>query len=182
MLYFTNMNEKIISKYLSYILRHHPQSIKLKLDAQGWADISTLLKNSSSDLKLNRKQLEYIVNTNDKKRFQISEDGLKIRAVQGHSTSQVDISFKAKVPPAMLYHGTADRFISSILEQGLLPQSRQYVHLSEHYDTAYTVGKRYGKPHIFKVDAQRMYQEGFEFLQAKNGVWLIKHVPQIFLN
>lgn len=176
------MNERIISKYLSYILRHHPQSIHLKLDAQGWADISMLLKNSSSDIKLNRKKLEYIVRTNDKKRFQISEDGLKIRAVQGHSTPQVDISFKTKIPPDVLYHGTAERFVSSILNQGLLKQNRQYVHLSEHYDTACTVGKRYGKPHIFKVDAKLMHQEGFEFLQAENGVWLIKHVPPIFLS
>ena len=137
--------------------------------------------NSSSDIKLNRKKLEYIVSTNDKKRFQISEDGLKIRAVQGHSTPQVDISFKTKIPPDALYHGTAERFVSSILMQGLLPQSRQYVHLSEHYDTAYTVGKRYGKPHIFKVDAKLMHQEGFKFLQAENDVWLIKYVPPIFL-
>ena len=33
--------------------------------------------------------------------------------------------------PEILYHGTARRFMKSIMDNGLSPQSRQYVHLSQ---------------------------------------------------
>lgn len=77
---------------------------------------------------LNYEVIKKVVLSNNKKRFQISEDGRNIRAVQGHSNKSVNITFQAEKPPKVLYHGTAKRFFNSIKEQGLITKERQYVH------------------------------------------------------
>ncbi|PLR32594.1 hypothetical protein CYR55_18620 [Chimaeribacter californicus] len=102
-------------------------------------------------------------------------------AAQGHSTQQVNIIYKESMPPDILYHGTATRFLSSIREQGLTPQKRQHVHLSSDKETAFQVGLRYGKPAVLKIKAQNMYEQGFKFFQADNGVWLTDVVPYQFI-
>ena len=143
------MSEKIIkaSKFLSYILRHKPETIDITLDQQGWVNIEYLIKQANlHGEQLTRDIIEVVVKTSDKKRFTISEDGLKIRAAQGHSTDQVHISHNAQKPPEFLYHGTATRFMDSIKQQGLIAGSRHYVHLSADVNTAIKVGTRHGSP------------------------------------
>lgn len=170
------------SKFLSYVLRHEPQAIGLVLDTEGWAEINQLIHCAHKSGKtIDRDLLQQVVDTSDKKRFSISEDGLRIRAAQGHSTSSVAISYPEKVPPEFLYHGTASRFVASIQTEGLKPQERQHVHLSEDEQTAIAVGQRYGKPVVLKIEALRMHQQGFTFFQAENGVWLTNEVPSSFL-
>ncbi len=170
------------SKFLSFVLRHKPEAIGLTLDAEGWANIDLLMACVvKSGHTLTRLTLQKIVETSDKKRFTISEDGLHIRAAQGHSTQDVTIMYVEKTPPEFLYHGTATRFLMSIREQGLLPGSRHYVHLSENKETATMVGRRYGKPITLKIKSLLMHRQGFKFYQADNGVWLTKSVPTVFL-
>lgn len=167
-----------VSKFLSYVLRHEPQAIGLELDSEGWANIKLLIICAGRhERKLDMPLIQAVVDNNDKKRFVISDDGQRIRAVQGHSSSQVNISYQEKTPPEYLYHGTATRFIDSINSKGLVAGSRQYVHLSADQSTAITVGQRHGKPVILTVNALQMYQQGFKFYQAENGVWLTVHVP-----
>ncbi|MCF3126039.1 RNA 2'-phosphotransferase [Acinetobacter soli] len=177
------MNEKAISQYLSFILRHKPEEIDLTLDHEGWANIEELISKSQpiKNITLDEEIIKNIVSTSDKKRFQISDDGKLIRAVQGHSTTSVDITLNKLIPPTYLYHGTAQRFIDSIKEQGLISMDRQYVHLTENKDTALSVGTRYGKPEILIINALKMHNSGFNFFQAENGVWLVKHVPVDFI-
>lgn len=171
-----------ISKFLSYILRHQPEAIDLSLDKEGWAVISDLILCSIKEgYVLDNNRLHDIVDNSDKKRFTISDDGLRIRAAQGHSTEQVNIAYNEVIPPDILYHGTATRFISAIREQGLIPLSRQYVHLSPDEDTAIQVGQRHGKPVVLKIKALNMYEQGFKFFQADNGVWLTNVVPYQFI-
>ncbi|QBH01560.1 RNA 2'-phosphotransferase [Xanthomonas oryzae] len=170
-----------ISKFLSYVLRHEPQAIGLALDREGWADINALMAGA----KIAGKELDFeliraLVAFNDKKRFAISKDGLRIRAVQGHSTDTVTIQHEAQVPPDLLYHGTATRFLDSILAEGLRPCERHHVHLSHEMATARTVGQRYGKPVILEIEALRMYRQCFNFFKADNGVWLTAQVPNEF--
>ena len=180
------MNQKqrdTLSKFLSYILRHAPESIGLTLDRDGWADTQALIHGARAqghDVDL--PALREVVETNDKKRFTLSDDGLRIRAAQGHSTNQVEIRHSAKTPPALLYHGTASRFMASIEAQGLIPGSRHHVHLSEDPQTALAVGRRYGQPVLLGIDAQGMREAGFEFYQADNGVWLVERVPSLYLS
>lgn len=171
------------SKFLSYVLRHEPQSIGLTLDREGWADIAALIAGAQqSGRELDEALIRAVVESNDKKRFAISDDGLRIRAVQGHSTESVAITYAEGVPPEFLYHGTATRFIESIMREGLKPGERQYVHLSEDVQTATAVGQRYGKPVVLKIEALRMHQQGFKFFQAENGVWLAESVPPHFVS
>lgn len=170
------------SKFLSYVLRHEPHTIGLQLDIEGWGSISALIEGAarhgrSIDLKL----IEQVVATNGKKRFELSADAMRIRAVQGHSTASVNRSFEPKQPPDVLFHGTASRFLDSILRDGLKPGSRHYVHLCADEQTARAVGQRYGSPVVLVVDTHRMHQGGFVFHQAENGVWLTAAVDPQFL-
>ncbi|HBZ47130.1 MAG TPA: RNA 2'-phosphotransferase [Stenotrophomonas sp.] len=170
------------SKFLSYVLRHQPEAIGLTLDAEGWADVDALIAGATSaGRELDRALVQQIVSTNEKKRFTLSADNSRIRAVQGHSTDTVAIQHIAKVPPALLYHGTATRNLDSILAEGLRPGQRHHVHLSEDTTTATTVGQRYGSPIVLTVDALRMHQQGYTFFQADNGVWLTDRVPREFV-
>lgn len=171
-----------ISKLLSYVLRHKPEEFNLTLDKQGWVSIEELLSCLKEQQHLiSKQQLHQVVVSNDKKRFTISEDGLRIRAAQGHSTKQVTIEYTPQQPPVLLYHGTATRFIESIRQQGLLAGSRQYVHLSADTITAHKVAIRHGKPILLKITSGEMYQQGYHFYQADNGVWLTEHVPIEFI-
>ncbi|WP_253391135.1 RNA 2'-phosphotransferase [Pseudomonas citronellolis] len=170
------------SKFLSYILRHEPQAIDLQLDCEGWADIDALIAGAAKyGRELDTALIQAVVNGSDKKRFSISNDGQCIRAVQGHSTTKVSLQHTEKEPPEFLYHGTATRFLESILQQGLIAGSRHHVHLSQDIPTAIGVGQRYGNPATLKIEALRMHQQGFKFYQAENGVWLTDHVPTKFI-
>ena len=169
------------SKFLSLILRHNPGKIGLELDANGWADIEeliTLAKGKRTYLTM--ELIEEIVEQNDKKRFSLSEDGKRIRANQGHSV-QVDVELKSVTPPEFLYHGTATRFLDSILESGLNSRNRLHVHLSKDLQTATKVGQRHGKVVILQVASGEMAVDGTEFYLSENGVWLCDQVDKKYL-
>lgn len=177
-----NKHHTDVSKFLSYVLRHQPEAIGIALDAEGWTDIANLIAAAAKAGKqFDRGLIEAVVAGNDKKRFAISGDGLRIRAVQGHSTESVDISFEERTPPEWLYHGTATRFLESIRKEGLKPGSRQYVHLSQDTHIAVAVGQRYGTPVVLRIQALLMREQGFTFYQAENGVWLVSTVPPAFI-
>ncbi len=179
------MNEKeikTISKFLSLVLRHSPQTIGLQLDAQGWADVSELLaKTAGRHPVLSRDILELVVSTNDKKRFAFNEDGSRIRASQGHSVT-VDLGLEQREPPEYLYHGTVPTFLPAIQNSGLQKMSRQHVHLSADKETATIVARRRGVPVILAVRAGQMYRDGHAFYQSANGVWLTGEVPLAYIN
>lgn len=168
------------SKFLSLILRHKPETIGISLDEHGWADVQDLLKGINKTHPIDLAILEKIVATDNKQRYSFNEDHSKIRANQGHSI-HVDVELKTSVPPDTLYHGTAERFVSSILRQGLLPSGRLYVHLSKDKETALSVGKRHGKPVVFRIDSKTMHQDGLVFYLSANGVWLTQAVPTKYL-
>jgi putative RNA 2'-phosphotransferase len=178
------MSKRLVdtSKFLSFVLRHRPEAIGLVLDSEGWADLDALIAAAQTDGKrLDRALIGEVVATNDKQRFALSPDGARIRAVQGHSSAQVDIAYAAIVPPALLYHGTASRFLAAIGKKGLIAGSRHHVHLSADEKTAMQVGARHGMPVVLTVQAARMHAQGFTFYQADNGVWLTEHVPISFV-
>lgn len=169
-------------RYISYLLRHHPEDAGLTLDEHGWVSVEELISAvARSYTGFTRTELDEIVATNNKKRYSYSEDGLRIRANQGHSV-QVDVELEEKSPPPVLWHGTAERFVESIQAQGLVSGSRLYVHLSADTETARVVGKRHGKPVIFRVDCERMTKDGYKFYLSVNGVWLTKSVPAEYLS
>lgn len=169
------------SKFLSLVLRHEPEVIGLQLDAQGWAEVDELLqKLHVHGQSLDHAGLRQIVATCSKQRFALSDDGLRIRANQGHSVA-VDLGLAAIEPPQWLYHGTVGRFIGAIRAQGLRAGERQHVHLSLDRETAHQVGARRGAPVILSVHAGRMHAEGHVFHRSSNGVWLTDHVPPQYI-
>jgi putative RNA 2'-phosphotransferase len=170
-----------LSKLISLVLRHAPEKLGLTLDSQGWVAIDTLLAAAQQHgYRLDDATLQTIVAANEKQRFAISADGLRIRANQGHSVG-VDLALTPQTPPAVLYHGTATRFLESIRATGLERRSRQHVHLSATYETAHTVGQRHGSPIVLIVAAAHMVRDGHTFYQAENGVWLTEHVPVAYV-
>lgn len=172
--------KKETSKYISLILRHKPEVIGINIDEHGWANVSELIEGVGRTHPLNMEVLEDIVATDEKQRYSFNEDKSLIRANQGHSIP-VDVELEQVTPPEILWHGTGEKYVESIKQAGLMPKSRLYVHLSQEYDTAVNVGKRHGKPVVFKVRAKEMAQDGYLFYRSVNGVWLTKEVPVKYL-
>ena len=170
-----------VSKRLSYVLRHRPESVGLALDEAGWVPVDDLLAAlHAAGLPLTRQQLDTVVATNDKRRFALDESGTRIRASQGHSRP-VDLGYRPQPPPPELFHGTVQRSLPAILSEGLRPGRRHAVHLSEDVETARTVGARRGRPVVLRVDAAAMSAAGATFTRSANGVWLTDAVPPRYL-
>lgn len=170
-------------RFISLVLRHHPEAAGVVLDGQGYADTEALIRGVARKFPgFSRGDLERIVRENNKQRYGFSEDGSKIRARQGHSIPGIDVGLQKCVPPEVLFHGTAAGVSGKIFREGIMKMSRQYVHLSKDFSTAENVGRRHGKPFVFLVRSGDMHRAGHEFFLSENGVWLTDHVPPEFLD
>lgn len=170
-----------ISRTLALWQRHRPQAAGLTLSPAGWADaaaVQAALQRRHGEV--DRARLERVVAQNDKGRFELSPDGALIRARQGHSL-EVDLGWPARQPPERLYHGTVERFLGSILAQGLKPMGRHHVHLSPDAETARRVGARRGRPVVLQVLAGDLARTGAPFFLTGNGVWLTACAPPPFI-
>jgi putative RNA 2'-phosphotransferase len=164
------------SRRLAYVLRHAPGSIGLVLDEAGWGDVVVVC----AGLGLTREALEALVRADEKGRYTLSADRMRVRAEQGHSVP-VALGHPEVAPPEYLYHGTVERFVPAILAEGLRPRARHHVHLSADVDTARRVGARRGDPVVLVIDAGRLAHDGARVLQSGNGVWLVDAVPPAYL-
>lgn len=178
------INKKLhtkLSKFLSLVLRHKPEIIGIELDKNGWTDVDSLIaKMNKHGKSIDRETLNFIVKTNDKKRFAFNKEQDKIRASQGHSID-IELGYKTKKPPEILFHGTSQKSVDSIFEKGLEKRNRHHVHLSADIETAFKVGQRHGKPIVIEVLSRQMYKDGFNFFVSENGVWLTEKVPVKYL-
>ena len=162
-----------LGKKLSYLLRH---DTSCAFDAHGWREVSDLVGNHGFTME----ELREIVATNNKQRYEFSEDMTRIRARQGHSIL-VDVELEEAIPPDVLYHGTAKEVADSIIKQGILKGNRLYVHLSSTVETATKVGARHGEPVVLAIDAKRMSEDGIKFFLSRNGVWLTEMVEAKYI-
>ncbi|MEV4618463.1 RNA 2'-phosphotransferase [Asanoa sp. NPDC049573] len=174
-----------VSKRLSLVLRHRPETIGVTLDPQGWVDVDVLLAAlAAHGVPLDRATLDRVVAGNDKQRFAVrtGPDGRdQIRASQGHSVA-VDLGLDDRPPPPRLFHGTAATAVPAILREGLVKRRRHAVHLSLDVHTARRVGaRRSGSVAVLAVDAAAMAAAGHRFQCSANGVWLTDHVPPTFI-
>lgn len=170
-----------LSKLLSFLLRHRPQAVGLRLSAEGWVSVDELISAlAAHGHTVDRATLERIVAESDKQRFAFSSDGRLMRANQGHSVS-IDLGLTPEQPPDVLFHGTVARYLAAIRAQGLLKGKRHHVHLSATIEVARSVGGRRGVPTVLRVDAAAMARDGYLFYRSQNGVWLTEHVPPQFL-
>src|SRR5579875_3153869 len=152
-----------ISKFLAKHLRHSPDALGLTLQPGGWVSVDALLTASErTGFPITYDDLIECVETNDKKRFSFDDTGDLIRANQGHSI-EVDLQLEEKRPPDVLYHGTVERFLASIMAEGLKKGKRHHVHLSKDIETARKVGSRRGKPIVLQIDSGKMHEAGLKF-------------------
>lgn len=174
---------KYISRKMSYALRHNPDKYGITLDEEGYTDLAGFLKAMNAmhhfNPPLTRQTIQYVMDHSDKKRFEMTD--ARIRALYGHSVMTPIIKEEAE-PPEVLYHGTARRFLDSIMERGLQPMRRQYVHLSVDRETAVQTGLRKDpSPAVLVVDARRAYQDGVRFYIGSDRVWLSDPIPPEYL-
>jgi putative RNA 2'-phosphotransferase len=171
-------------KFLSYILRHKPGDIGITLDENGWVGVDTLIEavnTHKKGYKLDLEILTAIVETNNKNRYAFSDDSKRIRANQGHSVD-VDLDLKPVTPPNILYHGTSENSVESILDSGIKKMGRQHVHLSHEMNTATNVGSRHGKVVILRIHAEAMHSDGIDFVLSANGVWLTDYIDPYYID
>lgn len=171
-----------LSKEISYALRHAPWEYELEMDAEGWVSMEQLLDalhRSDKWRDVLQDDIAFMIHQSEKKRFEICNE--KIRAYYGHSFP-MKIMKEEKIPLDELYHGTARRFMASIMQEGLLPKGRQYVHLSQDIETASSVGSRHdAKPCILKIDAKQAFRDGIKFYHGNEKVWLTDKIPPAYI-
>lgn len=166
-----------LSKFLSLVLRHDPAVVGLSLDRGGWLDVGALISGAKqAGVSLDLELLRQVVDRGDKKRFTLSEDGLRVKANYGHSIA-VDLGLEPCAPPDVLFHGTARHLVESIRTEGVVRGGRHYVHLSSDEATALGVGKRHGEPVVLRIGAHLMHDDGYQFFLSESGIWLTRNVP-----
>lgn len=164
------------SSTLAYYLRHDDT---YDFDPKGWRSVENLC----DDLGFSLEELVDIVKNDQKGRFELDEQMMRVRALYGHS---VDVypDLQVGIPPETLYHGTSLDRLDNILKEGLKPMRRKFVHLSADIDTALKVGMRHGTPVLFKLNAQRMAENGNVFYlsrSTKSEIWVVESVLPEFL-
>lgn len=174
------MNYVKLGKEISYALRHHPEKYHLDMDDEGWGVVNQLLDALKDKYGiLDEEDIIDLMNDSDKQRYELKNH--RIRAYYGHSFKK-KIKKESQIPPQILYHGTAKRFLSSIMKEGLKPMNRQYVHLSQDKETAYLVGSRHDQnPVILQIDAYKAYQDGIAFYLGNETVWLSEALPSQYI-
>lgn len=168
------------SKMISHALRHSPESYGLTMSADGKVLIAEMVEN----MNISREDILSIVAADTKGRFSCDHDQTHIWANQGHSID-VDVSLRLVAPGefSTVFHGTKAGVVEAIMNEGLTPQSRQFVHLSKDEDTAVIVaGRRKGESVILRVDVNAMLRDRFEVFESANGVILTKAVPARYIS
>jgi len=172
-----------LSRTVSHALRHAPWLYELEPDREGWVPAEMLLaalRRRPRWRDLTVLDLETMMAESDKRRFEL-RDG-KIRALYGHSLAG-KLAREPAAPPPLLYHGTAPEALDAIRSRGLLPMSRQYVHLSTDIPTALQVGARKARqPVVLCIDAARAHRCGVLFYRGNESVWLADHIPSEFID
>src|ERR1051326_6759596 len=168
------------SKLLSKWLRHKPELGGLTLSKEGWSTFDEILAAFGRlEQDVSRAELEFIIRQDPKGRFEVEGD--RIRARYGHSL-ELEEKPHPGMPPAALFHGTPRRYVAKIMEMGLRPMKRQYVHLSPDKKTAREVGKRRDQePVILKVEAHLAHEAGIQFYPRGKGIWMSDPIPPNYL-
>lgn len=159
------------SKRLAYLLRHSNLP-----NHKGWIKVDVV----QNELGVSLLDIQKIVHEDTKGRFEFSEDKSSVRALYGHSID-VNLGLEPTIPPPVLYHGTAEKYVDSIMKEGLRPRKRNFVHLSETMDMAKQVGTRHGSPVVLSIDIEAMIRAGYKFYKAQNGIWLTEDILPKFL-
>ncbi|KAG9068124.1 tRNA 2'-phosphotransferase 1 [Linnemannia hyalina] len=170
-----------LSKALAWLLRHNAVSQGIAIRPDGYVGINAVLGHPKfKDFTLD--DIIKVVDTNEKKRFEILEDaqGQKayIRAVQGHSIAVVDelgfdeITDIAQIPTAV--HGTMFSKWRFISEKGLSKMNRNHIHMAHGLlgEDGVVSGMRQGSDLYIHIDTVKALGDGIKFYRSTNNVIL----------
>lgn len=167
--------------YLRYILRRHPEQLKLHMSKEGWVDTKALLNRSLPDgYNLTMADIHEIM------RETVSEysfkDGEKfIRANYGHSLNLklTDLVGRPSIPKVpFLFHGTSRHNVRSIETQGILPGARDHLFLTSH-NKAKQYALFHDAPVIVTINVRKCTEQRCELYNCQNtDIWLTYFVPK----
>lgn len=165
-----------LSKLLSLILRHRPEEFHITIDENGFANIDEILNVLQERFPwVTRDDINDLVYHSEKQRFEIIDE--KIRARYGHSFP-VQLNLPPVTPPEFLYQAVLSNAVQHILQHGLFPRDRQYIHLSLSSQIAAELGQKLGPDHvILKILAQKAASEGNVPFFDSGPVVLTEFVP-----
>jgi len=171
-----------LSRALSHALRHVSRQHKDGAEEQGWIAIDDLLealRQEKAWRNIKRSDLEEMVTKSGKLRFEIQNDLIRSLTSSNHGEKS---SKHAARPPSILYHGADAALAGRIRVQGLIPESRRYIHLSTSSQDAVETGQGHsGRAIILKIDAARASDSGVQFYEDNNHTWLAEAVPPEFI-
>ncbi len=172
-----------LGKTTAGVLRHFPDKYGLEMDERGWISIEHFVKVLRNRQKsfhwLRQYHVKALAATDEKNRYQ--RDGDRIRATYGHSV-EVDLDLPTEDIPEVLYAPTTEKESELLLEGGLRPSDRSYVHLSGTYESAVEAGAvRTDEPVILKVDAEQAIEDGHEIMEAGKDVYIVKEIEPEYL-
>ncbi|KAI5953130.1 TPT1 [Candida jiufengensis] len=168
----------LISKSLSYLLRHGAEKEKLNINNQGYIPIPDILNHQKlKSFKTTKEDLFRIVEENDKKRFTIDLRNQLICANQGHSLAVVNNENLIKLSKEELlklniYHGTYKKKISLIKSSGgLKKMNRNHIHFTcDEYQSISGIRKTANV--LIYLNIEKCLDQGFEFYKSLNNVIL----------
>lgn len=170
-----------LSIYLSFLLRHHPETVGVSMDRHGWVDTEQLIEgiNRGGKHTITLETLKEIVAEDEKGRYRFNEDGSRIKACQGHSVSWVEPELTYPDPPEYLYHGTTSTALEKIKESGaILKMERHAVHMQAEVEKAWKSAKRWHREAVvLKIDVRELVRAGIKPGKTDNDVWCAEQVP-----
>lgn len=177
-----------LSKLLAFVLRHRPDALGIKLEAEGWVEIDELVRRLNQsrrlDAPIDRPALERFVAEGGGSRFEIV--GSRVRARGGHTAPGIAPQRPVPAPPPdFLFFGSSrDRIGRTLNDHGLHAEPGRWLRLHESERAARRAasGTEKAKARVVVVEAQRASRNGVVFFRgAEAGVFLVTHVPRRYL-
>jgi len=173
-----------LGRIMAGVLRHFPEKLGVMIDGHGWIDISEFVEAVGGARTgfhwLREHHVEAIALTDPKGRYQI--DGGMIRATYGHT---IDIRLD-DLPLAEIdefFYPVTEEEIDIILEGGLNPIDRKYVHLSGSLEKAIEAGKvRTEEPLILRIDGKKAKENGVQIYHAGKDVYITERIDAAYLS
>ncbi|XP_019700842.1 tRNA 2'-phosphotransferase 1 [Harpegnathos saltator] len=169
--------DDVLSKKLSYLLRHGAVKRGLFIKPNGFIAVQELLKklpNYTVD------DIKRVVRNNNKQRFtlNIANDILEIKANQGHTISEItELSLKIlELVEFDIIHGTYFKHWAKIKTEGLSRMRRNHIHFAKELTSI--SGLRKNAEVFIYINFDKAKKDGLIFLESENGVILCAGNPQ----
>ncbi|MCJ2554866.1 MAG: RNA 2'-phosphotransferase [Candidatus Thermoplasmatota archaeon] len=172
-----------LGRTMAGILRHFPQRYGLEMTHNGWVDLQDLV----TALRIRHRKFRFlkshhliaVVQTDPKGRYQFDEG--RVRATYAHSLD-LEMDLPTDNIPEVLYYPTTEEEAGILLEIGLKPSDRRWVHLSDTLESAMEAGRvRSDSPVILEVDVEKAQDAGVEIQKAGKFIYITTEVPPEFL-